>query len=359
MNNLKSLQHLAVVTAAWVVVSAPALAQLTLTVDRDTGATTISNSTGSLVEIDGYSIESANGLLAPGTWNSFQDQAEPNWQEVDTATANELGELNGISSKPLADGTSSAVGAAYTTSAATIDAAMATVGFGNAFQDVVFQYNAIGSLAAEFGNVVYTGAERFNDLVLDVNPATGSVSLTNESSLAVSIDAYTITSVEGMLSVGWNGLRDTESEWVGGNPGSSDTPSGLAEFTASEVFSIAAGASFDLGNAFNPAFNPATNPAVEPEDLDLVFEFLIVGEDPFETGAVRYELSAGDADADGDGDVDGADFLALQRTNPSLIPDWESAYGGGPLSGVAAVPEPTSVGLLLLGIGSLILTGRR
>ena len=56
-----------------------------------------------------------------------------------------------------------------------------------------------------------------------------------------------------------------------------------------------------------------------------------------------------DVDLDNDGDVDGADFLLIQRTNPSLIPDWQAQYGNSSLSAAStAVPEPTT-GLLLLG----------
>jgi len=59
-----------------------------------------------------------------------------------------------------------------------------------------------------------------------------------------------------------------------------------------------------------------------------------------------------DVDLDDDGDVDGADFLAIQRTDPSLIPEWESQYGSGSvnLAATTAVPEPTTfvlVGLAL------------
>ncbi|QDT01585.1 DUF7453 family protein [Adhaeretor mobilis] len=56
------------------------------------------------------------------------------------------------------------------------------------------------------------------------------------------------------------------------------------------------------------------------------------------------------ADTEPDGDVDGADFLALQRTNPSLIPTWRTEYGSGG-SVIAAsqqVPEPSAIALLLL-----------
>lgn len=60
---------------------------------------------------------------------------------------------------------------------------------------------------------------------------------------------------------------------------------------------------------------------------------------------------AGDADADGD--VDGADFLIIQRTDPSLIPIWEAQYGStaGILAAAQQVPEPTA---LLLVVFSLV-----
>ena len=60
----------------------------------------------------------------------------------------------------------------------------------------------------------------------------------------------------------------------------------------------------------------------------------------------------GDVDLDMDGDIDGDDFKLIQRTDVSLIPDWEPAYGQGFAAGaaVAAVPEPTTVTLIALGL---------
>lgn len=57
------------------------------------------------------------------------------------------------------------------------------------------------------------------------------------------------------------------------------------------------------------------------------------------------------ADRDLDGDVDGADFLDLQRTSPSLIPTWQIEYGSGTsLLTLQAVPEPSAlvIGVLML-----------
>ena len=60
-------------------------------------------------------------------------------------------------------------------------------------------------------------------------------------------------------------------------------------------------------------------------------------------------LAALAADTEPDGDVDGADFLTLQRENPSLIPSWQTEYGSGAtlLAAGTAVPEPLSHHFLL------------
>jgi hypothetical protein len=69
--------------------------------------------------------------------------------------------------------------------------------------------------------------------------------------------------------------------------------------------------------------------------------------------------SSNPVDADGSGFIDGADFLILQRTNPSLIAQWELQYGmpAAASGGLAAVPEPSSI--LLLNLGALVALGCR
>jgi hypothetical protein len=69
----------------------------------------------------------------------------------------------------------------------------------------------------------------------------------------------------------------------------------------------------------------------------------------------------GDGDFDGDGIVDGHDFLMWQRdTSIGNLADWEANFGSGaPLASAVAIPEPTSV-VLLLGLASMgLLRGRR
>lgn len=70
-------------------------------------------------------------------------------------------------------------------------------------------------------------------------------------------------------------------------------------------------------------------------------------------------MTGGGTDADDDGDVDGADFLALQRDDPSLIAQWQTDYPISASLSAAAVPEPTSVAMLVFATAGLLATRRR
>ncbi len=72
-------------------------------------------------------------------------------------------------------------------------------------------------------------------------------------------------------------------------------------------------------------------------------------------------FTVADVDLDNDGDVDGVDFLAIQRTNPGLIPDWELQYGNGiPLAASSqAVPEPTTALLAIVAFVAILTVQRK
>lgn len=56
-------------------------------------------------------------------------------------------------------------------------------------------------------------------------------------------------------------------------------------------------------------------------------------------------------DFNGDGNVDGRDFLAWQRDpNVGSLADWQTHYGAGTLSNIAAIPEPSSIMFAVFGV---------
>ncbi|MCA9231004.1 MAG: hypothetical protein KDA57_10150 [Planctomycetales bacterium] len=80
----------------------------------------------------------------------------------------------------------------------------------------------------------------------------------------------------------------------------------------------------------------------------------------YSQGILSPTLATPSVDVEPDGDVDGFDFLAIQRTDISLIPLWESQFGTFPsplAASVGTVPEPASA--LLAMTATLILFGKR
>lgn len=71
---------------------------------------------------------------------------------------------------------------------------------------------------------------------------------------------------------------------------------------------------------------------------------------------LEFAGSEVDVDLDDDGDVDGRDFLLIQRSNPSLIPYWQAAYGSsaGASAPVVAIPETATLQLVALGLLGLL-----
>ncbi len=121
-----------------------------------------------------------------------------------------------------------------------------------------------------------------------------------------------------------------------------------------------------------------TSIALDPDGANFIIydnlEFAVAGPndvpDPMAYLAANGFLlpSSTPGDFDGDGDVDGADFLKWQRgESPNGVPgvsvsaadlaEWQGAYGNL-TAAVGAVPEPTSV-LLLVGMAGCGLLGRR
>lgn len=92
-------------------------------------------------------------------------------------------------------------------------------------------------------------------------------------------------------------------------------------------------------------------------DGDIVYANSVSGDFTYMT--IARTATTVDVDLDDDNDVDGSDFLLIQQSDPSLIPDWQAEYGSGTLLAVGtAVPEPSTL-ILCFGFGFTCLGRRR
>jgi hypothetical protein len=205
-------------------------------------------------------------------------------------------------------------------------------------------------------------------MFLEVNTTTGVATLKNETGGTINIDYYEITSAGNSLDAadgtGWNSLQDQNMAGFPAGNGSGngwEEAGGSGSGVLSESFltansAVADQAAIGLGALYDPG---------DPQDL--VFSYGVVG------------TVALDADFDNDNDTDGNDFLEWQQGFGTIfdstnLVDWEGEFGsiGGPggtstlvtgfvryvTSAATAVPEPSSVMLVGMGLATL-LAGRR
>jgi hypothetical protein len=318
---------------------------LTLNVDWNSKAASISSPSGQAIAIDGYSILSTSGGLNVAQWNSLQDQSLPGWAEARPA-ATALNELNfNVGGSLSVNATPRNLGTPF---APVIGA------FGQSPEDLVFEYTSSSGETVQ-GLVNYTGNRIFNNLLLTVDPATGQAQLKNSSPGPLSFDGYSIVSASGSLrpaNGNWSSLADQGlGPWQEANV----DVTVLSELRTSDFTTLAPGALVNLGSLFNAATGTR----------DLELEFARQGDPGGRLGVVVYGAltSTSNADFNGNGRVDGADFLIWQRgvgissgatlgqgdangdgaVNGADLAIWRTRFGmtsGAPTA--VPVPEPTS-----------------
>lgn len=327
-----------------------------LEIDRLTGVGAIKNLNGGPTEFKGYSILSDGGNIARRgrTWNSLEDQEIAGWAEANPTLDSRFSEVNLLGSTVLNVGDSLDMGALYT-------------GIGNspAQEDIEFEVLlADGRVVTP--EVMFLGAP--NDLVLNVDPATGAASISHTSTL---IDPFDVTGISivsnsgSLLSDNFTGIG--ADGWTNSNP----QATGVADvnLTGSQVF--ANGTSIDVGNIFN----------IEGA-RDLTFQFS-TSDNALRTGTVVYGAPGEppvivdppptgcdpntQGDIDGNGVVEFADFLTISANFGNEVADHTlgdidcngvvefadfltlSANFGNTAGGAAAVPEPASGLLFFIG----------
>ncbi|MEZ6100578.1 MAG: LamG-like jellyroll fold domain-containing protein [Pirellulaceae bacterium] len=329
---------------------------LVLEVNRETNAVRIMNPVGDAVNFDGYSILSPSGSLNPAAWTSLDDQNVSDWTEAN-GTATALNELKPTSSSAIANGAALNLGGAYQPAA--------PAEFGVDLSDLAFEYSLPSGEVIQ-GDISYVG-NNYNNLVLTIDPTTGSAQLKNQSGFEIAVEAYQVSSGSGSLSpTGWSSLDDQGvASWAEANPSSNR----VTELRAVGTETFASGTAFELGNLFTVGGT---------QDLEL--QFLLGGEDQLRTGVVHYG-AIGTATLPGDynrnGVVDAADYTVWKDnfgSNSALDADgndngvidaadytiWKDNFGNTlSVAAVASVPEPNTCGWLFAGLLGLVARLRR
>lgn len=132
-----------VIGTAWQDVAAVDIPRLTLRINPDTGVGQLINLTGTDFQLDGYSIESADGSLNTTGWNSLDNQNVSNWLENEVSSI-QLVETNFLGQTTIAAGGHITLGNLFNTT-------------GTTTQDVVGRYSTQDGLINLF-NVEYSTA---------------------------------------------------------------------------------------------------------------------------------------------------------------------------------------------------------
>jgi hypothetical protein len=217
-------------------------------------------------------------------------------------------------------------------------------------------------------------------LTLEVNTTNGTTRIVNQTGQPVSLDYYEITSASNSINkAGWNSLQNQN---LAGFPAGNGSGNGWEKAGAADDGAI--GESYLTGNSKLAAagtVNLGVAFAVgDPQDLRFQY--------------AQVTTSSPNADFNANGVVDGADFLIWQRgfgssgatkasgdanadqlVNAADLAVWRGEFGGSGAStpgqlvrghvryvtsfAVAAVPEPSSIVLVGLGVAGLAIKRRR
>jgi hypothetical protein len=205
---------------------------------------------------------------------------------------------------------------------------------------------------------------------IEVNKSTGAITLKNTATAPLTLDFYRIGSAAGALNpANWNSLDDQNYDAIDGidagtiagdslgegwdQAGGSSVNQLVEQFLGEGGSTISAGEMISLGNAYNTAIFGGA-------DGDLQFSFGL------NNGAqiasfVTYVGGGGGqpGDFDTDGDVDGNDFLVWQRggapggVTAANLTTWRNNFGAPAVAAAGAVPEPSSL-VLLVAAGALL-----
>ena len=203
------------------------------------------------------------------------------------------------------------------------------------------ELNAINATLTTSGAITNDGDVNLINSTVNgglVNGTGGSANLLGSNSFNGDLELSSSSSL--FIDIGGDQLGEFDVVTVSGN--STATLDGSINVLLNDGFFPSPGQQFTVLTASSITDNGLALAGSAAGQFDL----LIGG------SSVVLQAIGADVDLNNDGDVDGADFLAIQRTNPALISAWELQYGSGlPLiASSTSVPEPTSAVLAFVAV---------
>jgi hypothetical protein len=220
---------------------------LVLQVDKATGQTAIQNDSPYQVRIDGYSITSEDGNLAPADWTPLADSDET-WR-VGNPAANHLSELNLSSSLEIPAGGVIAIGDGYDETGALTE-------------DVVFEFS-LGPTDPNSPDDILAGIVEYGEVVIGPALEAGDAN----QDLEFNFDDIFQVLARGKYETGQPATWG-EGDWdgaPGGTPG--DPPSGSGQFDFDDIFASLVTGNYETGPY---AAGGGTSAVPEPSSLFLL-----------------------------------------------------------------------------------------
>jgi hypothetical protein len=346
----------------------------TVSINRQTGVATITNTHSTSISLDGLAFRSPLGAFDASDFTGLGAGWLTSASSSSTAVAQAYeGGSIGSPTASLAPGASVQVGGMgffstpYPTS------------FRQETEDVVVEITSptIGATPAP-AVVTYTGNKVVNNNIVLAIDTMGMASLRNVTNFSQEIEAYRISSTGSPLQPGtWSSLADQNADdgtWL---ESTQSGASALIEVQEGGTTRFSKADLYGLGKILNTGFTPS----------GITFEYLLAGEEAFTAGAVVFgpmpALPPDFGDYNDDGVVDAADYtvwrdnlgqsesgLLAGNGNGGVIDQsdydlWKQNFGnvytnsGAGAIATAAVPEPRAFTLVSLAIGIISVLGRR
>lgn len=344
----------------------------TVSIDRQSGVATITNTHSTPISLDGIAFRSPLGAFTASQFTGLGS----GWTTAPNNSSTAVGQAyEGTLGTPAA---TLAAGASVQVGGAMFFKTPLPTAFLQETEDVFVEVTnpTMGATPAR-AVVNYTGTKVVNNTIaLAIDPTTGQARLKNVTAFTQEVDAYRIRSTGSPLLTTWTGMVGLGADDGTWRKSTQSNASALIEVQEGGATTFDNSQIYNLGQILNTGFAQS----------GITFEFLLAGQDQFTPGGVIF----GDfpnitfpnfGDFNGNGTVDAADYAVwrnnLNQPEGNLLSGngnggtidqsdyllWKqnfgTVYSGAGSVQSTTVPEPSAMALLGVAIAaSCVLRGR-